>query len=128
MIMNHETNPVEVGKTVVYRMSLTNNGSAPAKKIEVRATLPAEFLKAVAANGPTKEMILGNIVNFGAVDALQPGQTITFRIECLALKAGDARFRAEYTSELYPDPIPQEEATQLLAPLTGTIPMPLPKQ
>ena len=124
MIMNHEGNLIEVGKNVVYRMTLTNNGSAPAKKIDVKATVPAEFLKALRADGPTKEAILGNIVTFGRVDVLQPGQTVTFRFECQALKDGDARFKVEYTSELNQEPIREEEATRLLAPLASPIPMP----
>jgi uncharacterized repeat protein (TIGR01451 family) len=130
MVMNHETNPVEVGKPVVYRMTLTNNGSAPAKNIDVKATVvTGDLLKAAKGNGPTKGTIQGNIVTFERVESLAPGATVTFLIECQALKEGDARFRVEYTSELNQEPIREEEATRILAPLTNPIPaQPLPKK
>jgi hypothetical protein len=117
MVMAGKTNPVEVGKNVIYEMTLTNTGSAVASNINVKAT-PSPLLKAVGANGPTKEAIAGGAFTFDKVDALQPGQTITFRFECEAVKDGDARFRTEYTSDLNPvQPIYEEEPTRVVAPL-----------
>ena len=117
--------PVEIGKNAAYEMVLTNTGSAPANKIEVKATLP-DVLKAIRATGPSKETILGQVVTFGRVDNLQPGSKITFTFMCEALKAGPARFRVEYTSDLNERPIAEEEPTTLVAPLTNPIPAPPP--
>jgi len=113
--------PVEVGKNAVYRMTLTNTGSAPAKKIDVKGT-PSELLQAVRATGPTKETIAGKIFTFGTLDTLAPGQKAVFTFECQALKVGDARFKVEYTSELNPTPIYEEEPTILVAPLGNPVP------
>lgn len=123
MEMRHDIAPVEVGKNVVYRMTLTNTGSAPAKKIDVKATLP-DLLKAINAKGPTKELLAGKFVTFGTVEALQPGASVQFIFECQALKEGRARFRVEYTSELNPAPIFEEEDTPLVAPFSSPIPAP----
>lgn len=128
--------PVEVGKNVQYRMILTNTGSAPANKIDVKATVP-DLLKAGGANGPTKATIVGRFITFGRVENLQPGAKVAFTFECQALKVGDVRFRVEYTSELNERPIIEEEPTNLVAPSVnpnlapppppgGGIPMPLP--
>lgn len=128
MKMQSDISPVEVGKTVIYRLTLTNTGSAPAKKIDVKATLPPELLKAIRAQGPTKEAIAGAgaAITFGTVDILQPGQAIQFVFECQALKEGDARFRVEYTSELNALPIFETEATRIVAPFRNPLPAPPP--
>ena len=125
MEMNGLNNPVEVGKNVIYRMVLTNTGSAPAKNIDVKATL-SDLLKAVNATGPTKETIAPKFITFGKVDALQPGAKLTFQFECQAVKEGDARFRVEYTSDLNPAPIFEEEPTRIVAPLSAPVPGPAP--
>ncbi len=119
------TNPVEVGKAIVYRMVLTTTGSAPAKMIEVKATTP-ELLKALRATGPTKETIAGKFVTFDRVDTLQPGAKLTFEVQCQALKEGDARFQVEYTSELNQAPLIEQEATRIVAPLANPLPAPPP--
>ena len=38
-----EGDPVEVGKTVTYRIEITNTGSLPATKVEIKAFIPAEL-------------------------------------------------------------------------------------
>ncbi len=123
MEMRHDFAPVEVGKNVIYRMTLTNTGSAPAQKIAVKATLP-DLLKAIRASGPTKEFLAGKFVSFDTVEILQPGAKVQFIFECQALKEGDARFRVEYTSDLNPAPIFEEEATRLVAPFQAPVPIP----
>lgn len=121
MEMHAEINPVEVGKNTVYRMILTNTGSAPATKINVKATLP-DLLEALQANGPTKATIAGKTVTFDTVSSLPAGSKVQFLFECKALKAGDARFKVEYTSDLNAAPIYEEEATTLVAPFTNPVP------
>jgi uncharacterized repeat protein (TIGR01451 family) len=123
--MNGLTNPVEVGKNAVYRMTLTNTGSAPAKNIDVKATA-SDLLKPLMATGPTKEMIAGKFITFGKIDTLQPGAKLIFQFECQAVKEGDARFRVEYSSDLNPAPIFEEEPTRIVAPLSAPVPAPVP--
>ncbi|HZZ77550.1 MAG TPA: hypothetical protein VFE62_03470 [Gemmataceae bacterium] len=142
MKMADDVDPVEVGKNAVYRLTLTNTGSAPATKIVVKGTA-SDILDIVDATGPTKGAVAGKVVTFGVVDMLQPNQKIVFTFQCKALKTGDARFRVEYTSNLNETPIREEEPTMLVPPLAnpvpgapmgaippppgGGVPMPLPK-
>ena len=121
MKMRDDLDPVEVGKTVVYRMTLENTGSAPARMIDVKAIAP-DLLKPLQAKGKTAEKIVGQIISFGTVDVLQPGERIQFILECQALKPGDARFRVEYTSELNAVPIFETESTQILPALGNPLP------
>jgi uncharacterized repeat protein (TIGR01451 family) len=123
MEMHALEQPVEVGKNAVYRMTLTNTGSAPAKKIDVKGT-PSELLETARASGPTKETIAAKFITFATVDSLQPGATAVFNFECKALKAGDARFRVEYTSDLNVQPIWEEEPTRIVAPFANPAPAP----
>lgn len=123
---------IEVGKTVTYDLTISNNGSAPAGKIDVKAIAP-DLLKIVGIKAPTKETVLGNVVNFGRIENLQPGEKLTFTFVAEALKVGKAVFRVEYTSELNERPIVREEPTTIVAPggaipppPGGGIPMPLP--
>jgi uncharacterized repeat protein (TIGR01451 family) len=116
--MRNEVNPVEVGKNASYLMTITNTGSAPAKLIDIKATA-SDLLKPIRATGPTKETIAGKFVTFDRIDTLQPGAKVVIRIECQALKEGDARFRVEYTSSLNPTPIFEEEPTRIVAPFPG---------
>ena len=124
MKMKDEVDPVEVGKNVIYNMTLTNTGSAPAKMVAVKATLPIDKLKALTAKGPTKETIAGPFITFAPVDVLQPGQTIQFTFVCEAVKEGDARFRVEYTSDLNVEPIYETEPTTIAPRLMAPVPAP----
>lgn len=133
--LKDESDPVEIGKNAIYTMTLTNTGSAPARKIDVKATVP-DLLRAINATGPTKETIAGKVVSFEQFDSLQPGSKLVFRFQCQALKAGKAYFRVEYTSALNERPIFEEEPTTIVAPLEnpipappgGGVPKPLPKE
>lgn len=118
-------NPVEVGKNALYRMTITNTGSAPTSRIELKAIV-SELMKPIRATGPTRETVAGRLITFDKVDNLQPGQTITFQFECEALKDGDARFRVEYTSDLNAAPLIEEQATRVIAPFAAPLPPPPP--
>jgi hypothetical protein len=107
--------PVEVGKKVIYQMSISNTGSAPVSRIEVKGIVP-DLMKAVGAKGPTRATITGPSIAFDKVDILQPGAKIRCLFECEALKAGDVRFRVEYTSDLNETPIFEEESTHIIEP------------
>jgi uncharacterized repeat protein (TIGR01451 family) len=137
MVMSDLSDPVEVGKTVVYRMVITNTGSAPANRIEVKGIAP-EPLRPAKASGPSRNTINGRLIAFDKVDNLQPGNSLTYQFECDALKAGDIRFRVEYTSDLNENPIYEEESTHIVPSLQqgapadpppppgGGVPKPLP--
>ena len=116
-----------LGKNVVYRLIITNTGSAPANRIAVKAVVP-ELLKGKRAKGPNARDDCGRIDHVDKVDSLQPGAKITFFFECEALKPGDVRFRVEYVSDLNQTPIFEEESTHIIAPFTpgGAIPNPNP--
>jgi uncharacterized repeat protein (TIGR01451 family) len=121
--MKDRDDVIEVGKNVIYDMTITNTGSAPCSKIDVKASAP-DALKFVRVMGPTKENVLGQTATFARIDNLQPGEKISFTFVCEALKAGKVIFHAEYTSELNQVPIGEDESTTILAAPGGAIPAP----
>jgi uncharacterized repeat protein (TIGR01451 family) len=111
-----EGDPVEVGKTVTYRIEVTNTGSLPAKRVEIKALVPGE-LRVVPnkATGPSLATVTGQTVTFAAVD-VEPQKTVRYLIEAEGLKPGDVRFRAELRSQALDQPVIEEESTTIYDP------------
>jgi uncharacterized repeat protein (TIGR01451 family) len=120
-------NPLEVGKVGKYQLEVTNTGSAPANNIVVRATATAE-LKPLNGAGPSGAagVVAGQTITFGKVDGLQPGAKLTYTFEAQALKAGDARFTTQTTSDVDPTPLENTQPTRIIAPLPGPAAPPAP--
>lgn len=121
--------PAEVGKKVTYILEITNTGSLSADGIEVVGTIPPE-LRYAGARAPAKDDLRGNVLSFGKLDNLQPGQKLTYEIEMEAIRAGDARFRVEVRSAaLEAGPTIEEESTTIFDPgraPAGGVPAPPP--
>ena len=48
-----------------------------------------------------KETLEGNQIRFEKVNGLQPSQRVVYEFEMEALKAGDARFRVQITTDTW---------------------------
>jgi uncharacterized repeat protein (TIGR01451 family) len=107
--------PAEIGKQVSYQIDVTNPGQLPANQVEIKATVPAE-MQPLAGNGPTPAKIIGQVVTFGKLEALQPGQTVRYNVEVRAVKPGDVRFRVELRSLALQSPVREEESTTIIDP------------
>jgi uncharacterized repeat protein (TIGR01451 family) len=112
--------PLEAGKVEKYQLEITNTGSAPIMNLVVRGIASAE-LKPLAGAGPNglAGVVAGQTITFGKVDGLAPGAKLTYVIEAQGLKAGDARFQVEVTSDVNTEPIHLQESTRIVAPLPG---------
>jgi len=121
--VNGKDNPVQVGKTIKYSLTVTNTGTTAATQIDIKATAPKE-LQVVenGAKGPTAATIADQVVTFGRVESLAPQQKLEYQIEAKALRAGDVRFRVEMRSASLTSgqPVVVEEATRILEPLPGS--------
>ncbi len=104
--------PVEVGKTTTYVITVTNQGTAPDTNIQVIATIPdqAEYVSATGATPPKAE---GQKVTFSAVAKLEPKQKVEWRLIVRAKKPGDVRFALEMNSDQLTSPVRETEATKL---------------
>ena len=93
-------------------IQITNQGTAPDTNVGLKVQLPSE-LEVVSAAGDTQGTISGNAVNFAAYSVLAAKEIIEFRVVAKAVAEGDARFKAQMTSDLLRSPVPEEEATQV---------------
>jgi uncharacterized repeat protein (TIGR01451 family) len=106
--------PVAVGNNTTYVFEVLNDGSSPATNIAVWYQVPEqmEFVSAEAATG-LKYVAEGNTVKFTTAPILQPGEKITYRIECkvmdvnkvmdVDLRTGMAFLRYDQSPELFGD-------------------------
>jgi uncharacterized repeat protein (TIGR01451 family) len=112
--------PIEIGKVEKYQLEITNTGSAPVTNIVVRGTATVE-LKPMAGAGPggAPGVVAGQTITFGKYDGLGPGMKAVYTFEAQTLKAGDARFEVQITSDLNAEPLTLQQSTRIVAPLPG---------
>jgi uncharacterized repeat protein (TIGR01451 family) len=109
--------PVEVGGTTTYTLTVTNQGSAMLTNVRLRGTMDrADLMQFVSATGSTPVGVINGTfrdreVTFPVIARLAPGATATFKVVVRAMKAGQASFRAEAVSDEITRPLVKEEIT-----------------
>jgi uncharacterized repeat protein (TIGR01451 family) len=107
-----EPDPIELGGTVTYTITVTNQGMVVGTNIKVNATIQAEG-EFVSAAGVTNGSNSGKNVSFEPYASLAPGARISWTVVVKANAAGDTRFTVEMTSaELTGAPVMETEATR----------------
>ena len=110
--MVDDPDPLQVGDVTTYTIRITNQGSANDSNIGMVMVFPREITP-ISAAGATPGTVLGKSVRFAPYGVLGPKQVITWTIQARATAVGDARVRAELTSDLLKTPVIKEEATQV---------------
>ncbi|MDH7600503.1 MAG: hypothetical protein QHH07_12870, partial [Sedimentisphaerales bacterium] len=104
--------PVEVKGHVTYVITVTNEGSATDRNIQVVCELD-DNIDYLSCSGPTQGSAAGRTVNLGILRTLGPNEKTTWRVVTRALRAGPVRFKASLTSESLSRPVEETEATFL---------------
>lgn len=104
--------PVPVGETITYVITVTNQGDQPGTNVRVVCTVPdsQEFL---SGTGTTAVQAFGRSIAMQVIPVLEGKATATWRVQTKALRADDSRFRVEYSSDQFTKPIREDEATRL---------------
>jgi uncharacterized repeat protein (TIGR01451 family) len=119
-----EGDPVQVGKTVTYRIEVTNTGALPAKQVEVKALVPPELrILPGKATGPSLATVAGQTITFAPLD-VPPQKTVRYLIETEGVKPGDVRFQAELRSQALDAPVTMEESTTIYEVRPAAAPVP----
>jgi uncharacterized repeat protein (TIGR01451 family) len=105
-----DTDPVRVGGTSTYTITVTNQGSADGTNITVKGTLE-DTMEYVSSSGPTNGTLAAKTVTFGALPKLAPGEKATWTVIVKAVKAGDVRFKATMNSDQLKRDVEETEAT-----------------
>jgi uncharacterized repeat protein (TIGR01451 family) len=103
--------PVEVGNETAYEITVTNEGSAPARSVALVCEIPAG-LNVLKANGPVDCIKQKDSVSFNPVVELAPGNSITYRVHVIGTTGGHHRLRARLTSDSTPEALTADELTK----------------
>ena len=104
--------PIEIGKTVTYVITVTNQGNQTGTGIRVLCTVP-DSQEFVFGSGTTAVQAQGRTVTMSALPSLDGKAVATWRVTTKALRADDSRFKVEFTTDQFERPIRREESTRL---------------
>jgi len=104
------TDPVAVGDTTVYVVTVTNQGSAVGTNTKVAVELESEQ-EFVSTGGATQGKHEDGKIVFDALPELAPGAKASWQITVRAADAGDVRIKVNMTSDQIGRPVVETEAT-----------------
>ena len=104
--------PVEVGDSTTYVITVTNQGSATSKNISITCVLENN-MQYLSSTGATSGTVEGNIVRFVPLDLLARKSRATWKVNVTALSAGDVRFKVILQSDELERPVEESEATRI---------------
>ncbi|WP_213319117.1 OmcB family cysteine-rich outer membrane protein [Chlamydiifrater volucris] len=104
--------PICIGETTVYRVCITNRGSADDANVSLIMKFSRE-LQPVSVNGPTKGTISGNTVVFDALPVLCSKESVEYCVTLKGVSAGDARGEAILSSDSLSTPVSDIENTHV---------------
>ncbi len=114
-----DPDPVEVGTTSIYTITITNQGKAPLTNLTILAKLPdgEEYVSHTAAAGTTGSPS-GKTVSFSPYQVLNAGQKFTHTVTIKAVGVAgqdesDVRFIIELTGDQLTGSVTEEESTHL---------------
>lgn len=104
--------PICVGENTVYRICVTNRGSAEDTNVSLILKFSKE-LQPIASSGPTKGTISGNTVVFDALPKLGSKESVEFSVTLKGIAPGDARGEAILSSDTLTSPVSDTENTHV---------------
>jgi hypothetical protein len=104
--------PVEVGASTTYEITVINQGSAPDTNIRIMCNLE-DRLRYVSSAGVTAGSLMGKTVSFAPLRTLEPKGKATWRVIVRGIKAGDIRFKVTMSSDQIAAPVEATEATHI---------------
>lgn len=104
--------PVKVGETETYIITVTNQGTAVGTNIQIVCELEEE-MEYVTSTGPTPATVSddGMRVAFAPLPRLAPREKATWTVDVKAVSRGDVRFRVKMTEDRLTRPVEETEAT-----------------
>jgi uncharacterized repeat protein (TIGR01451 family) len=104
--------PVEVGNTTTYAVTVSNEGSAADANIRIVCLLD-EKLQYISSAGATAGSLMGKTISFAPLRSLEPKAKATWRIVVKGIQAGDVRFKATMYTDQLALPVEAMEATHI---------------
>lgn len=104
--------PIEVGDIVTYRISVTNQGSAPDTNITIKCILEAEQSFVSAAGATNTSSVTASTVDFAPLASLAAKAEAVWDVKIRADEAADVRFEVEMNSDEMGREVRETEATR----------------
>jgi uncharacterized repeat protein (TIGR01451 family) len=104
------TDPIEVGRSVQYIITVTNQGSAPGTNIRLSCMLE-ESMEYISSKGPTQASVEEKTIKFEPLESLAAGAKATWMVNIRALRPTDVRFKVMLKSDQFERFVEETEAT-----------------
>ncbi len=101
--------PIELGNQETYIITVTNQGTATAKNIDVVAIL--DGMEYVSDTGDTKASVSGNKVDFATLPRLGAHRVAQWKLTTKGTKTGDLRFKIIMNSDDLTTTVEETEST-----------------
>ena len=102
--------PIEVGGTEEYQITVTNQGSAVGHNIRITCELE-DSQEYVSAGGATPGSASGSTITLQPLPTLAPKAKASWSVRVRAVKAGDVRFKVTMLSDEISRDVQETEAT-----------------
>jgi uncharacterized repeat protein (TIGR01451 family) len=104
--------PVELGADTTYEIRVVNQGTAACTNVKIVCDAP-DGMQLLGAEGPVTHRTEGRRVTFEPLPKLAAKADVIYKVKVRAAKAGDWRFRTWLSSDHMPQPIYEDESTQV---------------
>jgi uncharacterized repeat protein (TIGR01451 family) len=104
--------PVAVGETTVYTVTVQNEGQKPTTNVQVVFVVPEE-MTFVEASGPAAYAVEKGVVTFDPVAGVDVKSTLTYNITVRAKSTGSAVAKATLRYGEFSRPVITEEGTTI---------------
>jgi uncharacterized repeat protein (TIGR01451 family) len=119
LVVDDTADPVEMGGTTAYLITVHNQGTSPVTSVRIEATAPDQE-QVTDASGDAKHRVDGRKVTFEPL-TLRAGETAHYRVDVKALREGDVRFKVQLTADqLIAGPVEQQESTTIFTALPSS--------
>jgi len=90
--------PIEVGQSETYMITVTNQGSISDSNISLTCMMD-EGMQYVSSSGPTEAKVEGNTITFGPLSTLAPKAEAKWQVVIKAAAPGNERFKVSMTTD-----------------------------
>lgn len=105
-----DPDPISVGETTTYTITVTNQGTADDNNVKVVVKF-AKQVDPVSASGNGN--VNGKTVTFPPIPRLGAKQAVTYTITAKGVATGDHRLTVDLTSDMLTEPVTHEESTHV---------------
>ncbi len=112
--ISRQDKPVAIGESFGFTITIENRGTAVAKNVDMVIEVPVEISVKAAGTKTVPARRQGNTVRYATVEAIQPGEKMTFELKLQGeQQARNARVLASLSYDQMPKPLIVSEAVTI---------------